>query len=162
LDSRKFPGKTIKEKLFWAGYSGKDKEGIAEALERREDIVSKINYQFSDFESQGAVRMYKKVIQEILSKPELTIKDKIKIYFELYFSLKSLKFWRNIAIIFTFFLAIKLLAETDLGNQVTENIVNFTNFVISWIFVAIVAIIIAVILAINLYLETRTKIKIKE
>ncbi len=162
LDNKGFIGKTIEEKLFWAGYSGKDKEGITEALERHKDIIEKIEYQFSDFEAQEAVRMYKKVAQSIVSKPDLKFSDKLKSYYEIYFSPKSIKLWVNLGIIFGFFITVRILSETEIGKNITEYIINTSNFIISWIFVAIILILSAIIIGLNVYFENKSKIKIKE
>lgn len=162
LSAKGYPGKTIEDKLFWAGYSGKDKEGITEAIGRRNDIIEKIDYEFTDFESQEAVRMYKKIAQDIVAKPELTFSDKYKAYYEMYFSPKSFRLWRNLAIVFGTFISVKLLSETEIGKKIVESILNISNFVISWIFVAIVLIIAAIVIGIGMYFENRSKIKIKE
>lgn len=162
LDSKGFPGKTIKKQLFWAGYSLKEKEGLPEALRKHDEILEKFDYQFSNFEAEEVIKAYKKAIEEVTTKPKFSIKDRIEAILETQLSPKSVYFWRNLAGVFGFFLLVQLLAKTETGKNLIESFVNFSDFVFSWTFLAIVVLIIFIILATGSYLANQSKVKIKE
>lgn len=162
LESKGYVGKNIERKLFWAGYSLKDKEGLSEGLEKREKILSDFEYQLSDFEAEEIVRKYKKVIDEVASGPKFGYKERAKLILETYFSPKSFLFWQNLAIFLGFFFVINLLASTTFGIGLTKWLVEVAAFIISWRFLLLVAVIIGLGFAFSIYLAGRSKIKIKE
>lgn len=162
LSSKGYPGKNIERKLYYAGYSLKEKNGIADALKKHNEALEAFDLSGSDLEIEEAVKAYKKVIYEIATKPALKTIDKVKVFIDIYLNPKSLIFWRNIIILFGSFAAIKLLAYTDLGEKIVEWVVAVANFAISWMFVVAVIIIVIAALLISSYFSGKTKVKIKE
>jgi hypothetical protein len=162
LDSKGFPGKNLEEKLFWAGYSLKDKNGIAEAMEKHDDILEKFEYQLSDLEAEEIVRKYKHIIDEVSQKPKYGLKDKAITILETQFTPKSVSFWRNLAVFIGFFVAIKLLSSTALGLDISDWFVEIAGFIISWQFLLLVGVIIVLAFALNVYFANKTKVKIRE
>jgi len=162
LDSKGYPGKDIERQLFWAGYSLKDKDGFAEALEKRDEILNKFEYQLSDFEAEEIVRKYKKAIDKVGFAPKFSFKEKMKMSFETYFSPKSLSFWRNLAIFIGFFVVIKLLYRTEVGIGVTKWLAEVADFIISWQFLLLVLVVIGLIFAVSVYLANKSKVIIKD
>lgn len=162
LDSKGFPGKDIKKQLFWAGYSLKEKEGLPEALKKHDEILENFDYQFSSFEAEETVKIFKKTIEEVSKKPKFSFQDHLKAILENHLSPKSLLFWRNLAIVFGFFLFVQILAKTEVGKKTTLSLVNFSDFVFSWTFLAVLVLLVFIILVVNSYLENKPKVKIKE
>jgi hypothetical protein len=162
LDSKGFLGKTIQKKLFWAGYSGKDREGITEALQKHDEIISKFEYVLSDFEAEEITKTYHEIIQEIMKEPSFGFVDKMKALAEVYLSPKSVLFWKWLGIIVGIFIGIKLLAYTEIGKQIVGLVVGLADFVISWMFVAIILVFAAGFIGIKYYFDNRSKVRIKE
>jgi hypothetical protein len=162
LESKGYPGKAVEDKLFWAGYSLKGKEGIGEALEKQREIIEKFDFRLSDLETEETVKIYRKIINEVLSRPDFNFTDRVKAFVEKYFSPKSLLLWRNLAFLFGFFILVKILGQTDFGKQIVDLVISISDFVISWLFLAIVIGIVIVALGINYYLSQKPKIRIKE
>jgi len=162
LDSKGYPGKTIQKKLFWAGYSGKDKEGISEALAKHEEILNKFEYVLSDFEAEEIVKTYHNVAQEIMKAPRFGFVDKLKAFAEVYLSPKSVLFWQWLAIVVGISVGIKVLSYTEVGKQIVGLFVGLADFVISWMFVAIILVFAAGFIGLNYYLSNRSKVRIKE
>jgi len=162
LSSKGYPGRSIERKLYYAGYSLKEKNGIADALKKHKEALEVFDLSGSDLEIEEAVKAYKKVIYEVATKPALKTIDKVKVFIDIYLNPKSLIFWRNITILFGSFAAIKLLAYTEIGKKIVEWVVTVANFAISWMFVIAVIVIVIAALLINSYFANRTKVKIKE
>lgn len=117
LKSQGYPGKTIEKKLYWAGYSLQDDEGIKSALDKRKEVLENFEYQLSDLEAEEIVKLYKKVVHDIVSKDKFDTGNKIKAFYKVYLYPKSIYFWRNLAIIFGFFAIVKFLNYTELGKS---------------------------------------------
>lgn len=162
LRSQGYPGRTIEKKLYWAGYSLEDETGIKQGLEKRKEILENFEYELSDFEATELVKLYKKVVHEIVSKPAFTFSDKLRAFAKIYLYPKSLYFWRNLAIIFAIFGFTKILAYTKIGEGIVDNFVYIADLALSWVFVALVIIVTIIVLVVSNYYENRTKIKIKE
>lgn len=162
LDLKGYPGKTIQKKLFWAGYSGKDKEGITEALDLHDQILNKFEYVLSDFQAEEIVKTYHRTAQEIMKAPKFGFVDKMKAFSEVYLSLKSVEFWKYLSIFFGIFVAIKVLSYTEVGKQLVGMFVGLADFVISWMFAAIILVLAAGFIGVKYYFDNRSKVKIKE
>lgn len=162
LKSKGYPGKTIEKKLFWAGYSLKDKKGIAEGLKLHNEIIKKFSFKLTDLEAKDIVGEYKKAIAEIQEEPAFGMMDKIKVFAENYLSPKSVLFWRNLAIVFGFFLTVKLLSQTEIGGQIVQKVVDVSDFAISWQFLAIMIVLIIIALIAHSYFSNKSPVKIKD
>jgi hypothetical protein len=161
LSSKGYPG-NLKRKLFLAGYSLGAKDPLTDAIKKQEEISTHFDFQLSSFEAEEIARAYKKVIDEVTKRPAFTGADRIKSYLNLYFSPKSLPFWRNISIVVGFFVLVKILAETTFGKNFLELLVNVTNFILSLQFVAILLVIVLIYFGIIYFLSNKSKVKIKE
>jgi hypothetical protein len=162
LISQGYPGKSIEKKLYWAGYSLEDDGGIRSALEKRKEILESFDYQLSDLEAKEIVILYKKVVQEIVAKNKFDAKQKSRAFFRVFFSPKSIYFWRNIALFFSVLLFVKILNNTKPGGEITSFIVETANFFLSWVSVALIALFVMIYLGVSSYKANRTGIKIKE
>jgi len=162
LKSKGYPGKTIEKKLFWAGYSLKDKKGITEGLKLHNEIIKKFSFKLTDFEAKDIVGEYKKAIAEIQEEPAFSMMDKIKVFAENYLSPKSVLFWRNLASVFGFFLAVKLLSGTEVGGRMVQKVVDVSGFAISWQFLAIIIVLIIIALVVHSYFSNKSPVKIKD
>lgn len=162
LKSHGYPGKTVEKKLYWAGYSLQDEDGIKSALEKRREILENFDYQLSDIEAETIINLYKKVVHEVVAKEKFTFSDKFKAFYQVYLHPKSVYFWRNLAIFFGFFGAVKILTYTEIGKSFIELIVYISDLSLSWVIVALIIIIIMIVLGVGSYKSSRTGIKIKE
>lgn len=162
LDNKKYPGKNLEQKLYWAGFSLKGKDDFASALKKYEEIQRKLEVSLSDFEAREIVNAYLKVIKVIASRKNLTIMDRLKYFLELYFLPTSLLFWRNMGIFFVFWGIIKFLAFTETGLNISNSLISWANFFISWPFFAISVGMISIIWLGQNYFAGKTKIKIKD
>lgn len=162
LKSKGYPGKTIEKKLFWAGYSLKDKKGVAEGLRLHDEIINKFSFKLTDYEAKDIITEYKKAIAEIQEEPAFGMVDRVRVFAENYLSPKSVLFWRNLAIVFGFFLAVKLLSQTEIGRGIVQKVVDVSDFAISWQFLAIVIILIIIALVVHSYFSNKSPVKIKD
>lgn len=162
LDSKGYPGRTVEKKLFWAGYSLKGKDGFAEALEKYDEVMEKFEISGSDFEIEEILGTYKKIISQVAARPNFSFSDRVRAFYEVHLHPKSILFWRNVAVLFGTFLAIKLLAYTEIGKKIVGWVIAIADFAISWTFVLVVIVIIIMALLLNNYFASRTKVKIKE
>lgn len=162
LKSKGYPGKTIEKKLFWAGYSLKDKRGIAEGIRLHDEIAGKFSFKLTDLEAKDIVNEYKKAISDIQQEPNFNMVDRLKVFAENYLSPRSVLFWRNLAIVFGFFLVVKLLSQTEAGGQIVQKVVDVSDFAISWQFLVIVMTLIIIALIIHSYFSNKSPVKIKD
>lgn len=161
LDSKGYPGKDIKQKLYWAGYSEKN-EDLLKALRKREEVLNDFSYQLTDLEAEEIVHELKKITATVSKKQKMSIAERAKAFYEIYLSPKEVSFWRNLLIFVSFFTAIKLLVYTDFGKAVGEWFVNAADFIISWTFLLLVVVIVMAIIFLNNYLKNRPRVNIKE
>ena len=162
LSSLGYPGRNIEKKLYWAGYSLEDESGIKSALDKREEILRNFDFPLSDLEAADVVAQYKKVVHEIVQKESFGWKKKIAAFYKVYISPKSVYTWRNLAIVFSLFLIIKVLKYTAIGNAFADFFVSVADLALSWVTVAVVIGLSVIILVATNYRENKTKIKIKE
>lgn len=162
LKSQGYPGKNLKRRLYWAGYSTISDDELQSALEKSEEIKKNFDYNFSDIEAQEIIKLYKKIVQEVVNKKRFGFSDKIKAFYQIYLNPKSVIFWRNIASILAFFAIIKALKYTKIGESVVSLFVSVADFIFSWLFVAITMALIAIAFGISYYFERRPKVKIKD
>ena len=162
LSSKGYPGRSIEKKLFWAGFSLKGKDDFLAALEMHKVITEKLEFQLSDFEAKETVAAYKRVIKVIAEREKLSISDRAKNIFEMYLSPASLTFWRNLAIFFGFFAIIKLFSAFAPAQKVLTALVDLSNFIISWQFFLIAAILLAIIYFAFNYFAGKSKVRIKD
>lgn len=162
LVSQGYPGRTIEKKLYWAGYSLEDENGIKGALDKREVVLNNFDFQLSDLEAADVVAQYKKTVHEIVRQEPFGWRAKVDAFYKVYLSPKSVYTWRNLAIAFGFFLAVKLLNYTSAGKSVVSFVVYISDMALSWVFVAGVMVTAVIILFVTNYRADKTKIKIKE
>ena len=162
LLSQGYPGRTVEKKLYWAGYSLEEENGIKGALDKREEILRHFDFQLSDLEAADIVAQYKKVVHEVASQEPFGWQRRLSAFYKVYLSPKSLYTWRNLAIIFTFLLVIKLLKYTAIGSVIVGLAVSIADAALSWVTVVVVIILAIIILVATNYHENKTKIRIKE
>ena len=162
LHSKGYPGRTIEKKLFWAGFSLKGKDDFLAALEMHKVIAEKLEFQLSDFEARETVAAYKKVIKVIAEREKLSFGDRAKTYVDAYLSPSSPTFWRNLAVFFAFFGFVKLFSAFEPAKKVLIWLVDLADFIISWQFFLIVAILVAIAYFGLNYFAGRSKVRIKE
>lgn len=162
LDSKRFPGKTVEQKLLWAGYSLKEKGGLSEAIKKHNEILDQFDYLLTNIEAEDILKVYKETINDISKMAEFNEMDRLKAFFSIYFSPQSVTFWRNLAIFFGFFAIVKTLSSSGGGKWIVENVVNFSNLLISWQFLVLAIVVLAAIFLVANYFATKNKIKIKE
>lgn len=162
LSSKGYPGRSIEKKLFWAGFSLKGKDDFLAALEMHKVITEKLEFQLSDFEAKETVEAYKKVIKVIAEREKLSISDRAKNFVEMYLAPTSIAFWRNLGIFFGIFAVIKVFSAYDPAKKLLTRIVDISDFIISWQFFLIVAILVAIIYFLFNYFTNKSKVRIKE
>jgi hypothetical protein len=162
LSSKGYPGRSIEKKLFWAGFSLKGKDDFLAALEMHKVISEKLEFQLSDFEAKETVAAYKKVIKVIAEREKLSLGDRAKNFVEMYLAPTSLVFWRNLAIFFGIFGLIKLFSSFEPAKNLMNRIVEVANFIISWQFLLIVAILVGIAYFLFNYFTNKSKVRIKE
>lgn len=162
LSAKGYPGRTIEKKLFWAGFSLKGKDDFIAALEMYRVITEKLEFQLTDFEARETVQAYKKVIKVIAEREKLSLSDRAKNFVEMYLAPNSLVFWRNLAIFFGFFGLIKLFSSFEPAKNLLARIVEIADFIISWQFLLIVAILTAIVYFLFNYFANKSKVRIKE
>jgi hypothetical protein len=162
LSAKGYPGRSIEKKLYWAGFSLKGKDDFLAALEMHKVIIEKLEFQLSDFEARETVEAYKKVIKVIAEREKLSLPDRAKNIFDIYLSPTSLAFWRNIGIFFGFFAIIKFFSAFEPAKNVLTLIVDIADFIISWQFFLITAIVIGIIFFAFNYFANKSKVRIKD
>jgi hypothetical protein len=162
LISQGYPGKNIEKRLYWAGYSLEDEGGIKSALDKRDEILRNFDFSLSDLEAADIVALYKKIVHEIATQEPFGWQRKIRAFYKVYISPKSVYTWRNLAIAFGILLAVKVLNYTAVGKDITEAVVKVADVLLSWITVVVIILVSVVIIAATNYRENKTKIRIKE
>jgi hypothetical protein len=162
LASQGYPGRTIEKKLYWAGFSLEDENGLKFALDKRNEILRNFDFRISDLEAADIVGLYKKVVHEIVRQESFGWKEKLTAFYKIYISPKSVYTWRNLAIAFGLFLLVKILRYTVIGKSIVDSVVYVSDLALSWVFVVVVMVVSAVILFVTNYRESKTKIRIKE
>jgi len=161
LKSKGYPGKAIEKKLYWAGYSLQDEGGIKLAINKRNEILENFNYELSDIEAEDILVLYKKIVQEIVSRDGLSFKKRINIFLKVNLYPNSIYFWRNLVVFFSFFIVVRILGQTNIGNALSELLLSLSLFFISWISVIMIIVFLIIFLIVTSYKSSHTGIKIK-
>ena len=162
LKKRGYPGKDLEQQVFYAGWKLEDKKGLKKALQKRNEIVSNLEYKLSTFEAEDAVDAYKEAILYFTSKRALRFKERLALYYAHYLSIKSSFLQRSLLSFLAFFLIIKLLDSTEIGRMIWGKLVEASNFIYSWFLILLLlggAIFIIVIGSFLYFEKGKTKIK---
>lgn len=163
LTQKGYPGKDLRQQIFYAGWRLEDKNGLDKAIQKKEEIINNLEYKLSTFEAEDAVEAYKQAILHFSSKKTIKLKDKLSLYYSHYLSIKSSFFQRFIGGFLTFFLTIKLLDGTEIGRNIWAELIKIANFVFSWflVFILLGGAILFIVIGSFLYFE-KSRVKIKE
>lgn len=162
LSQKGYPGKDLKQQIFYAGWRLEDKSSLNKALEKREEIIKNLEYRLSTFEAEDAIDAYKEAILHFSSKKTLKLKNRLVLYYTHYLSIKSKFFQKSIIFVLAFFLAIKVLDSTEIGRQVWQKLILIANFIFSWflVFILLGGAILVIVIGSFLYFEKgKTRIK---
>lgn len=163
LKQKGYPGKDLKQQIFYAGWKLSDKTGLNKAVAKKEEIVDNLEYKLSTFEAEDVIDSYKEAILHFSSKKALKLKERLALYYKHYLSIKSKFLRKNLLLFLGFFLAIKILDSTEIGRQVWDKLVLASNFIYSWflVFILLGGAILVIVIGSFLYFE-KGKTKIKE
>lgn len=163
LKKRGYPGKSLEQQIFYAGWKLGDKKSLKKALQKKEEIVNNLEYKLSTFEAEDAVEAYKEAILHFTSKKTLRLKERLALYYTHYLSIRSSFLQRSLLSFLAFFLIIKLLDSTEYGRLAWEWLIAMSNFIYSWflVFLLLGGAILLIVIGSFLYFE-KGKTKIKE
>lgn len=163
LKQKGYPGKDLRQQIFYAGWRLEDKKGLEGAIAKKDEIINNLEYRLSTFEAEDAVDAYKEAILHFSSKKTLKFKNRLVLYYTHYLSIKSKFFQKSVVSFLAFFLAIKVLDSTDIGRQIWQKLILIANFIFSWflVFLLLGGAILVIVIGSFLYFE-KGKTRIKE
>ncbi|PIZ00518.1 hypothetical protein COY62_02110 [bacterium (Candidatus Howlettbacteria) CG_4_10_14_0_8_um_filter_40_9] len=163
LKQKGYPGKDLRQQIFYAGWRLDDKTGLNKAIAKKEEVINNLEYRLSTFEAEDATEAYKEAILHFSSKKTLKLKDRLVLYYTHYLSIKSKFFQKSVVSFLAFFLAIKVLDSTEIGRQVWQKLIIIANFIFSWflVFLLLGGSILVIVIGSFLYFE-KGKTRIKE
>src|SRR3990172_7004409 len=123
LKQKGYPGKDLKQQIFYAGWKLEDKKELHKAIAKKDEIVDKLEYKLSTFEAEDALGAYKDAVIHFSSKKTLRLKNRLALYYTHYLSIKSKFFQKSIISFLVFFLVIKLLDSTEIGRQIWQKLI---------------------------------------
>jgi hypothetical protein len=162
LRERGYPTGNIKQILALFGWKLSNKAALAKALEKTEEIKNIFEYTLSSFEAEDIVAAFKDAVDDFTHAKALSWQRKLTIFWDNYLSFRSSFAKVTLLGLFVFFLIIKFLSSTKIGEQIAGVFVNISDFIFSWFLLLVGAgAIIAIITfgAFSWYEKSHTKIK---
>ncbi|MDD5692959.1 MAG: hypothetical protein WC437_01250 [Patescibacteria group bacterium] len=162
LKSKGYPTKDINQTLALFSWRLTDKEGLKKALRKTEQIKTTFDYQMTSFEAEDIVESFKQAIKDFSEAKSLSWQRKMVFLWQNYLSLKTSFAKRTIIGFLGFFLIIKLLSSTKVGQSIVVFFVRISNVIYSWfVLLGLVSIsLLIMVIVIFAYLE-RKKTRIK-
>lgn len=161
LREKGYPTKNINIIMTLFGWRLSNRAALTNAFSKAEDIKNTFEYTLSSFEAEDIVSAFKQAIDDFSETKTLNWKRKITIFWDNYISFRSSFAKVALITIFSFFLLVKLLAHTKIGQNIVGIFVAISDFIFSWFILLIGGAIIIGIVAsvIILIIENKTKIK---
>ncbi len=162
LRSKGYPTSDIGQIITLFGWKLTNKDGLKKAIKKTAQIKETFDYQMTSFEAEDIVECFKQSIQDFSDKKALSWQRRFALLWQNYLSLKTSFAKKTIIGFFGFFLAVKILARTGIGQKITDFFVRLADIIFSWmmllglLFLAFIVIVIIIFT----YLE-RKKTKIK-
>ncbi len=139
LRERGYPTKNIKQVLTLFGWKLSNKESLAKALEKTEQIKNTFEYTLSSFEAEDIVAAFKGAVDDFSHAKALSWQRKLTVFWDNYVSYKS-SFAKMASVsLLLFFLSVKFLSSTGIGRQLVGGVVGIADFIFSWFLLLLAA-----------------------
>lgn len=132
LREKGYPTKNIKQILTLFGWKLSNKDALAKALEKTEQIKTIFEYTLSSFEAEDIVAAFKDAVDDFSHAKALSWQRKLTTFWDNYISYKSSFAKMTILSLFLFFLAVKFLSATTVGHQIVGGVIAIADFIFSW------------------------------
>jgi hypothetical protein len=165
LKEKGYPGRNLEQQLFWSGLRTDRDHDLKRAIEKKEEILNSPTYQLSTLELDDFLDAYKRAVEAVAAKKKIGMGEKIYLLFEKKISRNIKKIIQILfCVLLAFLFGVKFLSSTETGRNIISSIVNFNNFLFSWLVnILIIGLAVAIIAGIIfVWLERRRSVKIKE
>jgi len=162
LREKGYPTGNIKGVLTLFGWKLTNKDSLAKALEKTEQIKTVFEYTLSSFETEDIVAAFKDAVADFSHAKALSWQRRLTVFWDNYVSYKSSFAKMTLLVLFIFFLVVKFLSATKIGENLVALAVSASNFIFSWflLLLGIGAIVAIVAFGIVTWFEKRhTKIR---
>jgi hypothetical protein len=132
LREKGYPTGNIKRILTLFGWKLTNKDSLAKALEKTEQIKTVFEYTLSSFEAEDIVAAFKDAVSDFSHAKALSWQRKLTVFWDNYVSYKSSFAKMTLLVLFIFFLAVKFLSATKIGGQLVTLAVSSADFIFSW------------------------------
>lgn len=156
-----YPGKSIEERIDSGKANFSNLKNLKKAREKRNLVLNELSYNLNSIEVEEAVKAYHQALLDIEGNPEakLNLVGRALALIKYYIPSKR-KFLGKILIYFvSIILLVKFLAKTKTGQNITQGVVSFSDFVFNWVItvVILVAAVVTIVTLSILYFEKRKK-----
>lgn len=138
LKQKGYPTKNIKGVIAVFGWKLTDKKALLDALEKTELIKNSFDYTLSSFESEDIVASYAHAIKDFSHTKSLSWQRKVGLFWDNYLSLKSSFAKKAFVGVISFFVVVKLLSSTTIGQSITKALVTVSDFFFSWFIILVI------------------------
>lgn len=163
LKEKGYPTGNIKQILTLFGWKLSNKDALAKALEKTEQIKTSFDYTMSSFEAEDNVAAFKAAVDDFSHAKALSWQRKLSLFWDNYISFKSSFAKMALLSLFIFFLVIKFLSATSIGHDIVNFFVKISDFIFSWFILLLgIGIVIGLIVFGLITIFERNKTRIKE
>jgi hypothetical protein len=162
LEEKHYPTQNLDQTLSLFGWKLSNKDALKTALEKTEKIKNNFDYRLSSFEAEDIVEVFKQAISDFYEAKPLTWQRKMTLFLDHYLSFDSSILKKGLLLFLLFFLIIKLLAHTSLGNSIVNLFVGWADFIFSWLLLFILISIAVFVFVITIFVsidKKKTRIK---
>jgi hypothetical protein len=162
LEEKHYPTENLEQTLTLFGWKLTNKEGLKKALEKANKIKNSFDYRLSSFEAEDIVEVFKQAICDFTEAKPLTWQRKVTLFLDHYLSFDSSFFKKALLGVLSFFLLVKTLAHTAIGQWLTAKLVSVADFIFSWLLLFILISIGVFIFVITVFVsldKKKTRIK---
>lgn len=162
LKSKGFPVSDISQIITLFGWRLTDKEGLKKAIAKTEQIKETFDYNLTSFEAEDTVESFRQAIKDFSDKKALSWQRRFALLWQNYLSLKTSFAKKSLIGFLGFFLGIKILAKTEIGNKIVDYFIGFADVIYSWVaFLAILALLFFILVVIIVAFLEKKKTRIK-
>lgn len=161
LKRRNFPGKTTDQRVRNARGAFSDYEALQLARDVYKKLALEVDAEISVKDIKEILSAYHLAIKDLtkIEEKELSILDKIILFFRHYISAPRKLLKRAALSIVLFFFIIFILDSTNAGQSLVAVLVKIAHFIFSWVLLTLLLILGVVIIVVGgvLYFESRKK-----
>lgn len=162
LKNKGYPTSDLNQIITLFGWRLTNKEGLKKALVKTDQIKETFDYTLTSFEAEDIVEAFKQGINDFSGAKALSWQRKLTLLWQNYLSLKTSFAKKFLLAFFGFFLVVKMLSSTSIGQSIVNFVVYLADIIYSWVtLIALIGVVLVSFIVLTFTVLEKKKTRIK-